>query len=122
MEYQLTEPMNDFFMWVFLVLFLSGGLFLLAFTQFTMRRIEREIKRDVIDYVAPANFGDGGLSSYALAIVLPERAALRMVRLLDVELIRSYATKTDWWLSLLFLITMDAWILFAVIWYVWGNF
>lgn len=114
--------MNDFFMWGFLVLFLSGAFFLLTFAQFTMRRIEREIKRDVIDYVAPANFGDGGLSSYAFAIVLPERAALRMVRLLDVEVIRSYATKTDWWLGLLFLITMDAWILLSLVWYVWENF
>lgn len=122
MEYLLTDPMNDFVMWGFIVLLLSSGLFLLAFAKFTMRRIEREIKRDAIDYVAPANFGDGGLVSYAFAIVLPERVALRMVRLLDVELIRSYATKTDWWLSLLFLITMDAWILLSLVWYVWENF
>jgi hypothetical protein len=122
MEYQLTEPINDFFMWGFLILFLSSAFFLLTFAQFTMRRIEREIKRDVIDYVKPVNVGDGGLVSYAFAIVLPERPALRLAHFLDVELIRTYATKTDWWLSLLFLLTMDAWILFAIIFYIWENF
>ncbi len=79
-----------------------------------MRRIEKEIKRDGVDYIAPVSFGDGGMVYYAFAIVVTERAALRMERLIDARVARSYATKMDWWLAMLFLISMDAFVLFSV--------
>lgn len=122
MEYQLTEPMNDFVMWGFVALLLGSGFFLLTFAQFTMRRIEKQIKKDGVAFKEHFDFGGTKIVDYAIAIVLSERAALRIERLIDVRVVRSYATKTDWWLGLLFLITMSTWILFMFIWYAWENF
>lgn len=51
----------------------------------------------------------------AYAIVFPKKIALRIKRLIDVRLVRSYATKADWWRSLLFIITSHFWFFFIFI-------
>ncbi len=96
MEHEITKPIDEFLMWGFLALFIIAAICVLTFAHFTMRRIEKEIKRDGVDYIPPISFSDGGMVYYAFAIVVTERAAVRLERLINASVVRSYATKTDW--------------------------
>ena len=107
-------------MWAFGIGALSSGIFLLIFAQFTMRRIEKQIKLDQSLSYEPLDFGGSRIITYAHAIILPEHIALRMNRLIDVSLVRRYTNKTDWWRSFLFIITTDTWILFVLFCSIFG--
>ena len=77
-----------------------------------MARIEKNIRKDG----HPESFvwdGIGGrIVFYALAIVLSKRIAMRMDKLIDVDLVRQYSTKKDWVLGFTFLLVTDIWIHF----------
>lgn len=114
MNEYVAQPMSDWCIWIFGLSFISTAIFLLAFAQFTMRRIEKQIKKDDVLHYKPLDFGGSRVVTYAYVIVFSERIALRMDRLLDVPVIRSYAAKSDWWLGLFFLLTSHIWIIFML--------
>lgn len=107
----VAQPMSNWFVWVFGTGAISTGVLLLLFAQLTMRRIEKQIKSDNALSYQPLDFGGSRIITYAYAIVFPEHIALRIARLIDVRLIRSYAHKADWVLGLLFIITSHLWII-----------
>ena len=106
----VAQPMNAWFMWFFGIGAIGTCFLWLTFAQFTMRRIEKQFKQDG----APVGFLWDGLGGrivfYAYAILFPERCALRIERLINVRLVRSYATKADWWRSCIFVITSHMWL------------
>lgn len=115
MEYQLTEPMSEWFFWFFLIGMMCTFITWIAFARLSMARIEKKIKDDG----APGSFAWDGVGGrivfYALAIVLPEKIALRINKLIDVELVRKYATRKDWVLGICFLIAGDTWIFITIV-------
>lgn len=106
----IDQPISPWYMWFVAIGFLFVGIFWLIFAQSTMRRIEKALKADN----AHNDFVWDGLGarifSYAFAIVLPEKVAHRLNRLMDVKLIRSYATEADWWRGLFFLVITYLWL------------
>lgn len=105
--------MSEWFMWFFGVGAMSSCILWLVFAQFTMRRIERQIKEAGISVGFLWDGLGGRIVFYGYAIALPERLALRIERLINVNLVRSYANKADWWGSVLFIVTSHLWIGFT---------
>lgn len=116
----VAQPMSNWLMWVFGIGAISTGIFLLLFAQLTMRRIEKQIKSDNALSYQPLDFGGSRIITYAYAIIFPEHIALRIARLIDVRLIRSYANKTDWVLGLLLIATSHLWIVITLLFAVLG--
>lgn len=80
--------------WFFLTVLVCTGLAAvswLTFAQLSMRPMERRMKADGIPNQFKWDGVGARISLYALAIVFPEKFALRFHRLMDVKLIRSYA-------------------------------
>lgn len=98
-------------MWSFGIGIISTAISLLIFAQFTMRRIEKQIKSDGLDVQQPLDFGGSRIVTYAYAIVLPEHRALRIERLIDVRLVRRCANNVDRVMGLLFIMASHLWIL-----------
>lgn len=96
-----------------LVLILTGltALSWLTFGQFSMRPIEKKMKTDGLPNQFAWDGLGGRITFYALAIVLPERFALRLNRLMDVSAIRSYANNRDWWRGMIFITVTNTWII-----------
>lgn len=111
----ISQPINVWYMWFGAIGFVISGIFWITFSQLTMRRIEKDIEKNMID----KGFVWDGLGSrifpYAFAIVFPEKIALRFNRLIDVSLVRSYAVKGDWWRALFFLSSTYLWIAISLI-------
>jgi len=105
--------MSEWFMWFFGVGAMSSCILWLVFAQFTMRRIERQIKEAGISVGFLWDGLGGRIVFYGYAIALPERLALGIERLINVNLVRSYANKADWWGSVLFIVTSHLWIGFT---------
>lgn len=107
----MINSTEDIFFTSFFILFFLTAISWITFAQFTMRPIEKRIKADGI----PSNFlwdGVGArISFYAFAIVFPKKFALRLNRLIDVELIRRYADRSDWMRGLFFLVTINTWLI-----------
>ena len=104
--------------WFFLFLFISTGftsVSLLIFAQFSMRPMEKKMKADGISNDFLWDGVGARVFSYAIAIVLPEKLALRLNRLMDVKRIRSYASKSDWWRGIFFLSITYSWLLAILI-------
>ena len=95
MNEYVAEPMSIWFMWFFGVGAMSSCILWLVFAQFTMRRIERQIKEAGISVGFLWDGLGGRIVFYGYAIALPERLALRIERLINVNLVRSYANKAD---------------------------
>lgn len=109
---------KDFEFWstvFFFALFIASAISWLTFAQLSMRPMEKRMKADGV----PNGFVWDGVGarifSYAFAIVLPEKFALRLTRLMDVKLIRSYASRADWWRGLFFLSITYTWILIVFV-------
>lgn len=102
-------------MWFFGVGAMSSCILWLVFAQFTMRRIERQIKEAGISVGFLWDGLGGRIVFYGYAIALPERIALRIERLINVPLVRSYANQADWWRSVLFIGTSHLWIGFTLL-------
>src|SRR6218665_362384 len=111
MNEYVAQPMSDWCMWVFGIGLISTAIFLLLFAQRTMRRIEKQIKKDNLQTQQPLDFGGSRIVTYAYAIVLPEHLALRIERLIDVRLVRRYANNVDWVIGMLFIMASHLWIL-----------
>lgn len=115
MEYQLTEPMSEWFFWFFLIGMLSTFVTWIAFARLSMSRIERAMRREgLIDTFTWDGLG-GRIVFFALAIVLPEKLARRINALIDVVAVRKCSSNIDWLLGLLFLLSADIWILGSMI-------
>ncbi len=103
--------------WFFALVLVFTGLTAiswLVFGQLSMKRMEREMKADGLPNCFAWDGVGARITFYALAIVLPERIALRLKRLMDVEVIRSYATNFDWCRGLFFLTVTNTWIFFIL--------
>jgi hypothetical protein len=115
MEYQLTEPMSEWFFWFFLIGMLSTFVTWIAFARLSMSRIERAMRKDgLIDTFTWDGLG-GRIVFFALAIVLPVKLAHRINALIDVAAVRKYSSNIDWFLGFLFLACGDIWILGSII-------
>ncbi len=103
---------------IFFGLFIAAAISWITFAQFSMRPMEKKMKACGI----PSGFQWDGVGvrifSYAFAIVFPEKLALRLTRLMDVKLIRSYASKADWWRGFFFLTIIYTWTLNILITFV----
>ena len=106
----INNTATDWFFIIFLTLFSLTAVSCLLLAQFTVRRIEKEIKRSEVAYEKAADFGGSRIVTYAYAVLLPERIAQRLAPLIDATLIRSYATGMDWWRSLFFVLASHCWI------------
>lgn len=111
MNEYVAQPMSDWCMWAFVTGLVGTAIFLLLFAQLTMRRIEKQIKQDKVETYQSLDFGGTRIITYAYVIVLPEKIASRMDRLINVGLVRHYANKRDWFLGLGFILAGDAWII-----------
>jgi hypothetical protein len=111
MNEYVAQPMSDLCMWMFGIGLISTAIFLLLFAQRTMRRIEKQVKKDNLQAQRSLDFGGSRVVTYAYAIVLPEHLALRIERLIDVRLVRHYANKADKVIGMLFIIASHLWIL-----------
>lgn len=83
---------------------ISTAILLLIIAQFTMRRIEKQIKNEGRDMQRPLDFGGRKIVTYAYAVALPEHPALRIERLIDIRLVRRYANKVDRVIGVLFIL------------------
>lgn len=93
----MLNTVQDWSYLTVLLLFLATGISWLLFGRLTMARIERDIKADGLPRPSPWDGPGARILSYAYALALPEKWALRTVdtRLLDAELIRRYAIPAD---------------------------
>jgi hypothetical protein len=119
MEY-VAEPMNDWFFWFFLVGALSTCFIWLAFARLSMARIKKQLKSEGVTGFVPWDGISGGIVFFAYAIALPERFALKINRLIDVELIRAHARRKDQVLASLFLLIADTWIVVSLVAFIFG--
>lgn len=119
MEY-VAEPMNDWFFWFFLVGALSTFFIWLGFARLSMARIKKQLKSEGVTDFVPWDGISGGIVFFAYAIALPERFALKINRLIDVELIRAHARRKDQVLASLFLIIADIWIVVSLVAFIFG--
>lgn len=115
MNEYIAQPISPWILWVFGIGVISSGLFLLVFANYTMRRIEKQIKNDNISYHEPVDFGGSKVVTFAYAIIFPEHIAKRIERLIDVQTIRHHSNKLDWWLGLLFILTSHLSISFTIV-------
>ena len=78
-------------------LFIATAIAWLTFGRLTMARIERKIMADGLPRPSPWDSTGARILSYAYALALPEKWALRTVdtRLLDARLVRRYALPAD---------------------------
>lgn len=116
MNEYVGQPMSTWFIWAFAIGMLMSCLLWLAFAHFTMRPIEKRMKKEGL----PDSFtwdGTGGrIIFYACALALPERFADRInPRLIDAPLIRSYASRADRLRGIVFLSAFSIWILIGFI-------
>lgn len=106
---------EDIFFSLFFLLFFLTAIAWITFAHFTMRPIEKRMKADDL----PNDFlwdGVGArISFYAFAIVFPRKFAIRLNRLMNVDAIRHYANKFDWFRGVCFLIAINAWLLSIMI-------
>lgn len=100
--------------WYTILLFSSFMIMAIAwitFARLSMARIERDVKKDG----HPDTFQWDGLGGriffYAFAIVFSESKAKRINKLINVSLVRSYATHGDWLRGLIFMIASNTCIL-----------
>ena len=111
----MSKELELWFTLLFFGLFIVMAITWIAFARLSMARIERSIKGDGL----PDGFqwdGVGGrIVFYALAIVLPPKMAMRINQLIDVELVRKYATPRDWALGFSFLISGNTWIFITIV-------
>lgn len=115
MEYQLTEPMSEWFFWFFLIGMLSTFFTWIAFARLSMSRIERTMRRDGLINTFTWDGLGGRIVFFALSIVLPVKLAYRINALIDVAAVRKYSSNIDWFLGLLFLLSGNIWILGSMI-------
>lgn len=105
-----AQNMQDWFFLSILIITIFMAMSWLIFAQFSMRPIEKKMKADD----KPFSFSWDGIGarvfSYAFAIVFPEKFAMRLSPLMDVAVIRSYASKSDWLRGVIFLSTTYTWI------------
>ena len=120
MNEYVAPPLSDWCMWSFLIGLVSTAFFLLLFAQLTMRRIEKQIKNNNLKTYQPLDFGGSRIVTYAYVIVLPEKIAHRMKRIIDVELVRSYIRKSDWFIGLGLIIASDAWLISTLLCFFMG--
>ncbi len=106
----INNSEDVFFSLVFLF-FIFMGLAWIIFARFSMRPMEKKMNADGLPNQFAWDGVGGRITFYALAIVLPERFALRLNRLMDVSAIRSYANKWDWWRGLIFIGVTNTWII-----------
>lgn len=91
--------------WHFGALMMGTFISWLIFVRLSMARIERAMKRDGVPRPCPWDGPGARIVLYAYAIALPQRIAERMdIRLIDVPLVRRYASHADWFPALVFLI------------------
>lgn len=111
---------EDIFFGAFFILFILTAVAWITFAQFTMRPIEKKMISDALSN----NFAWDGvgarISFYAFAIVLPKKIAIRLNRLMDVETIRRYSNKLDWFRGLFFLVSINTWLVVIVVGVVLG--
>lgn len=115
MNEYVAQPMSLLCMWIFGLGLVSTAISLLSFAQFAMRRIEKQIKEAGRDTHQPLDFAGSKIVTYAYAIVLPERFALRLHRLIDAQIVRDYSNKTDWVLGLFFIVASHLWIILTML-------
>ncbi len=111
----MSKELEFWFTVFFFGFFIATAITWILFARLSMARIERNIQRDA----HPESFAWDGVGGrivfYALAIVLPERIAMRIDKLIDVSLVRQYATKKDWAIGISFLVVADIWIFICVV-------
>lgn len=111
----MSKEFEFWFTVFFFGFFIATAITWILFARLTMARIEKDIKGGG----HPESFGWDGIGGrivfYALAIVLPARAATRIDKLIDVNLVRRYATKIDWVFGFSFLIVADIWIFISFV-------
>lgn len=112
----VAHTMSPLWMWVFGIGFISTAIFLLLFAH-RVRLIERKIKQKGRDGLRPLDLGGSKIVTYAYVIVFPEHIALRLERLIDANIVRGYATKTDWITGLLFIATSHCWIISTILYF-----
>ena len=109
---------KDFEFWsaaIFFGLFIAAAISWITFARFSMRPLEKRMTADGIQIGFQWDGVGARIFSYAFAIVFPENFALRLTRLMDVKLIRSYANKADWWRGFFFLTITYIWLLVVFI-------
>ena len=92
----MLQSAEDFFYLSVLILFISMAIAWISFARLTMARIEREIKRDALPRPCPWDGPGARALWYASAISLPIGRFNRTDNpLIDVSLVRRYATRRD---------------------------
>ncbi|MGQ9427039.1 hypothetical protein ACXYTJ_15400 [Gilvimarinus sp. F26214L] len=107
---------NSWYFWAFGSLMIATFAAWLVFARFSMARIERFIERD--GFPRPCQWDAPGarIVLYAYAIALPRGIAERLdMRLIDVPLVRHYASAADSYRALVFLISTHAFVLMVFV-------
>lgn len=111
----MSKEFEFWFTVSFFGLFIVTALTWILFARFSMARIEQSIKKNGY----PESFAWDGVGGrivfYALAIVLPEKLANRIDRLIDVSLVRRYATRKDWFFGVCYLVATNAWLVVSFV-------
>lgn len=98
-----------------LIFFILTAIAWILFARLTMARIEKSMEADGL----PKGFAWDGVGGrvvfYAYAIILSEKNALRIERLIDVRLIRDYANANDWWRGLFFIVVTNLWLIITFV-------
>lgn len=111
---------QDWYFLSILILVLATAISWITFAQFSMRPIEKNMKRDgVLNGFDKGGIG-GRVFNYAFAIVLPEKLAFRLNSLMDVKLIRHYASEADRLRGVIFLTITYSWIATVCIGFILG--
>lgn len=111
---------QDWYFLSILILALATAISWITFAQLSMRPIEKSMKNDgVLNGFDKGGIG-GRIFDYAFAIALPEKLALRLNSLMDVKLIRAYASEADRLRGVIFLTITYSWIATVSIGFILG--
>lgn len=122
MNEHVGQSMSSWFMWAFGISMIASFILWLIFAQFSMRRIERDMKASGLPNTFVWDGLGGRIIFYACAIALPERVANRVdSRLINSPLIRSYASRADRIRAQLFLVCLGAWIVIGFYGFLFGT-
>lgn len=102
--------MAMWYAWAVGLYFIPTGIGWIIFSNFSMKRIEKQIKANDID---PGYNWDGvgaRIFYYAFAIIATEKFAPRLNQLIDTEQVRKIATHQDWLRAIYFVTLTYSWL------------
>lgn len=102
--------MTDWYLVIFGTTAIMTCITWLVFSRFTMARIEKTLKINGHDVGFSWDSLGARAIIYAFVIIIGGKYAKNLEKIANVQLIKKHSTHFDWWLSLLFTITIYLWI------------